>query len=190
MDERLRRPSDLGGRLEAFSPVIDFEIVQPELEAPPACGDGAKVGRPPFDPVMMFEILAIQAQQDLGDHRAEFLISERLSFMRGCRASGRRTGCPTPRRSGRRGSGSPRPGRSSVCFDGPTPPSARPAASRCREREPSTPSLARQGSPQPDAGVQGQSEKRDPSERIALAARRGSDCTSARSGGCRRAPCR
>ena len=37
-----------------------------------------KGGRPPFDPVMMFKVLIIQAQ----NNRAEFLISDRLSFMR------------------------------------------------------------------------------------------------------------
>ena len=39
-------------------------------------------GRPPFDPVMMFKVLVIQAANNLSDERAEFLISDRLSFMR------------------------------------------------------------------------------------------------------------
>jgi hypothetical protein len=43
--------------------------------------DGAKGGRP-FDPVLMFKILVIWAQNDLSDDRAEFLINDRLSFMR------------------------------------------------------------------------------------------------------------
>ncbi|WP_285675200.1 transposase, partial [Paralimibaculum aggregatum] len=54
----------------------------PELDAALAYGDGAKGGRPPFDPVMMFKILVIQAQNNLSDDRAEFLINDRLSFMR------------------------------------------------------------------------------------------------------------
>src|ERR687893_361655 len=45
-------------------------------------GDGARGGRPPFDPVMMFKILVIQAQNTLSDDRTEFLINDRLSFMR------------------------------------------------------------------------------------------------------------
>lgn len=36
----------------------------------------------PNDPVMMFKILVIQAQNNLSDERAEFLINDRLSFMR------------------------------------------------------------------------------------------------------------
>ena len=55
---------------------------RPELEAALSYGDGAKGGRPPFDPVMMFKILVIQAQNNLADDRAEFLINDRLSFMR------------------------------------------------------------------------------------------------------------
>jgi len=44
--------------------------------------DGAQGGRPPFDPVMMFKILVIQAMDNLSDERAEFLINDRMSFMR------------------------------------------------------------------------------------------------------------
>src|SRR4029077_20838137 len=39
-------------------------------------------GRLPFDPVMMFKILVIQTTNNLSDERAEFLINDRLSFMR------------------------------------------------------------------------------------------------------------
>jgi hypothetical protein len=39
-------------------------------------------GRPPLDPVIMLKNLAIEAQHDFSDDRAEFLIPERLSFMR------------------------------------------------------------------------------------------------------------
>ncbi len=41
---------------------VDFELFRPELETALAYADGAKGGRPPFDPVMMFKILVIQAQ--------------------------------------------------------------------------------------------------------------------------------
>jgi transposase len=82
VDERLRRLSSLGDQLEAYAKAVDFELFRPQLEAVLAYGDGAKGGRPPFDPVMMFKILLIQAQNDLSDERAEFFINERLSFMR------------------------------------------------------------------------------------------------------------
>jgi transposase len=82
IDDRLRRVSDLGDQLEAFRVVLDFEIFRPELDAALAYSDGARGGRPPFDPVMMFKILVIQATNNLSDERAEFLINDRLSFMR------------------------------------------------------------------------------------------------------------
>lgn len=44
--------------------------------------DGSKGGRPPFDPVLMFKILVIQALNNLSDERTEYLINNRLSFMR------------------------------------------------------------------------------------------------------------
>ena len=82
VEERLRRLSDIGDQLEAFSTVVDFEMFRPELDAALSYSDGAKGGRPPFDPVMMFKILVIQAQNGLSDDRTEFLINDRLSFMR------------------------------------------------------------------------------------------------------------
>ena len=81
-DDRLRSLIDLGDQLAAFQPVLDFEIFRPELNAALAYSDGARGGRPPFDPVMMFKILVIQATNNLSDERAEFLINDRLSFMR------------------------------------------------------------------------------------------------------------
>jgi IS5 family transposase len=44
--------------------------------------DGAKGGRPPFDLVFMFKVLILQASHSLSDERTEFLIKDRLSFMR------------------------------------------------------------------------------------------------------------
>lgn len=82
VDERLKRLSDIGDQLEAFSRVVDFAIFRPELDAALRYGDGSKGGRPPFDTVMMFKVLVIQAQNNLSDDRAEFLINDRLSFMR------------------------------------------------------------------------------------------------------------
>ena len=44
--------------------------------------DRTEGGRPPFDPALMFKILVTQATNNLSDERAEFLINDRLSFMR------------------------------------------------------------------------------------------------------------
>ena len=82
VDERLKRLSDLGDRLESFQAAVDFEIFRADLMSALAYSDGAQGGRPPFDPVMMFKILVIQALDNLSDERAEFLINDRMSFMR------------------------------------------------------------------------------------------------------------
>ena len=82
IDERLKRLSDLGDQLLAFAKVVDFEIFRSELLRALAYSEGPLGGRPPFDPVAMFKILVIQAANNLSDERAEFLINDRLSFMR------------------------------------------------------------------------------------------------------------
>ena len=82
VDDRLKRLSDLGDQLETFRAAVDFEMFRPDLDAALADSDGAQGGRPPFDPVMMFKVLVIQTTNNLSDERAEFLINDRLSFMR------------------------------------------------------------------------------------------------------------
>ena len=82
VDERLRRLSDLGDQLLTFAAAVDFEVFRPELTRALAYSGGSQGGRPPFDPVMMFKVLVIQAANTLSDERAEFLINDRLSFMR------------------------------------------------------------------------------------------------------------
>src|SRR5215468_10415736 len=57
-------------------------VFRPELNAALSYTDRTEGGRPPFDPVLMFKILVIQATNNLSDERAEFLINDRLSFMR------------------------------------------------------------------------------------------------------------
>lgn len=82
VDERLKRLSGLGDHLEAFAAAVDFEMFRGDLVSALGYADGAQGGRPPFDPVMMFKILVIQAMDNLSDERAEFLINDRMSFMR------------------------------------------------------------------------------------------------------------
>ncbi|AOW46231.1 hypothetical protein A4S02_04875 [Acetobacter ascendens] len=82
VEERLARLSGLGDQLEAFSRTVDFEAFRPDLDKALAYSDGSKGGRPPFDPVLMFKILVIQTLNNLSDERTEYLINDRLSFMR------------------------------------------------------------------------------------------------------------
>lgn len=82
VEERLARLSGLGDQLEEFSRTVDFEVFRTELDKALAYADGSKGGRPPFDSVLMFKILMIQTLSSLSDERTEYLINNRLSFMR------------------------------------------------------------------------------------------------------------
>ena len=73
---------EVGDQLEAFSRAVDFEQFRPDLEQALAYADGSRGGRPPIDPVMMFKVLVIQTINTLSDERTEYLINDRLSFMR------------------------------------------------------------------------------------------------------------
>ena len=72
----------MGAQLEAWVAAVDFEIFRADLDTALAYADGRKGGRPPYDAVLMFKTLIIEAQNNLWDARAEFLIGDRLSFMR------------------------------------------------------------------------------------------------------------
>lgn len=82
VEERLAWLSGLGDQPEAFSRVVDFDVFRCDLERYLAYSDGSKGGGPPFDPVLIFKILVIQTLNNLSDERTEYLINDRLSFMR------------------------------------------------------------------------------------------------------------
>ena len=82
LDERYAALSAAGDPLERLSDAVDFELFRPVLKAALRRSDRSKGGRPPYDPVLMFKILVLQALYSLSDDAAEFLIRDRLSFMR------------------------------------------------------------------------------------------------------------
>ncbi len=82
LDERLKELSAKGDALERLNGLIDFEMFRPDLGRAVPRSDGAKGGRAPFDHVFMFKVLILQASHSLSDERTEFLIKDRLSFMR------------------------------------------------------------------------------------------------------------
>jgi IS5 family transposase len=82
LDERLKDLSAKGDTLERLNGLVDFEMLRPDLARAVPRSDGAKGGRPAFDHVFMFKVLILQTSHSLSDERTEFLIKERLSFMR------------------------------------------------------------------------------------------------------------
>ncbi|TGU44572.1 IS5 family transposase [bacterium M00.F.Ca.ET.152.01.1.1] len=82
IDERYVRLSEAGDPLEKLNAVVPWEVFRKPLGKALKRSDGAKGGRPPYDPVMMFKIMVLQALYGLSDDQAEFQIQDRLSFMR------------------------------------------------------------------------------------------------------------
>src|SRR6185369_15927070 len=82
VDERLKQLSAKGDNLERLSAVVDLELFRADLERAVPRADGSKGGRPPFDHVLMFKTLILQSTHNLSDERTEYLIRDRLSFMR------------------------------------------------------------------------------------------------------------
>ena len=98
--DQLKAISKSGDPLELVERYIDFEVFRPALEAALDYGDRPKGGRPPCDPVLMFKILILGTMNNLSDDRIEFMIRDRLSWLRflgsvsarRCR-TGKRSGC-------------------------------------------------------------------------------------------------
>lgn len=82
LSEHLERLSKHGDPLEVLDATIDFEYFRGWLVEGLGYGNGSKGGRPPFDPVSMFKVLILQAQHNLSDAKMEFMIRDRLSWMR------------------------------------------------------------------------------------------------------------
>ena len=69
-------------RLRFLSEPWIFEYFRSWLVEGLGYGDGRKGGRLPFDPVSMFKALILQTQHNLSDARMEFMIRDRLSWLR------------------------------------------------------------------------------------------------------------
>ncbi len=82
LSDRYAALSAAGDPLERLAAVVDFEVFRGPLIVALRRSDRGKGGRPPFDPVMMFKILVLQALYSLSDEATEFQIKDRLSFQR------------------------------------------------------------------------------------------------------------
>jgi IS5 family transposase len=82
VEERYALLSKAGDPLERLDEVIPWDVFRKPLAKALKRSDGSKGGRPPFPALMMFKILVLQALYDLSDDQAEYVINDRLSFMR------------------------------------------------------------------------------------------------------------
>ena len=71
-----------GDDLERLNAIVDFEMFRADLERAVPRSDRSRGGRPPYDQVLMFRVLILQSSHSLSDERTEYLIKDRLSFMR------------------------------------------------------------------------------------------------------------
>lgn len=82
LEERYAALSKAGDPLERLAAVVDFEVFRAEPDAALRRSDRAKGGRPPFDAVLMFKVLILQALYGLSDEQAEFQVMDRRTFGR------------------------------------------------------------------------------------------------------------
>ena len=72
---------------------MDFAAFRTVLMAALGYGVRVKGGRPPYDPVTMFKVLVLASMHNMSDEGMEFLIRDRLSWLR---FLGFEIGEPTP----------------------------------------------------------------------------------------------
>lgn len=82
LEHHYERLSAAGDPLERLAAAVNFEAFRYRLEKALKRSDRAKGGRPPYDSVLMFKVLILQALYNLSDAQAEFMIRDRLSFLR------------------------------------------------------------------------------------------------------------
>ena len=71
-----------GNDLERLNSLVNFEMFRHSLEAAVPRKVPSKRRSVSFDQVLMFKILILQAMYRLSDERCEYLIKDRISFMR------------------------------------------------------------------------------------------------------------
>ena len=84
-DKRLQALSARGDPLEAIDHLVPWESFRAEIEAVVLTPDELKkssAGRKPFDAILMFRMLVLQALNNLSDEQVEYQVRDRLSFSR------------------------------------------------------------------------------------------------------------
>ena len=82
LDNRYESISKLGDPLEVLGRAIPWEAFRPLLSKALHKLKKSNAGCKPYDSVFMFKILVLQSLNNLSDDKTEFMIKDRLSFMR------------------------------------------------------------------------------------------------------------
>jgi len=79
---RFKQLDNSGDPLPRIQNIVNWQLFRPLLEVVRDREHKCNAGRKPFDIVMMFKVLILHSLHNLSDEQAEFLIRDRLSFMR------------------------------------------------------------------------------------------------------------
>jgi IS5 family transposase len=82
VQDRYEALSRAGDPLESLRTMVPWESFRKHLKKTLQRKDNGLGGRPPFDDVLMFKVLVLQALYNLSDDQTEYQIRDRLSFMR------------------------------------------------------------------------------------------------------------
>jgi transposase, IS5 family len=85
VEERLEAISAKGDPLETVKTAVPWEDFRIDIEAVTETkleDRKSNAGRKPYDAILKFKILVLQSLYNLSDEQTEFLIRDRLSFMR------------------------------------------------------------------------------------------------------------
>ena len=83
-EQRLEELSKEGDPLDRLSATVDFEMFRPVLRRALRRGKRGPGGRPPYDAVLKFKMLVLQALHGLSLAQTSYLVRDRLSWMRFC----------------------------------------------------------------------------------------------------------
>src|SRR3989442_9406904 len=85
VERRLEAISALGDLLETIKTAVPWEAFRTDIEAVTETKPEERksnAGRKPYDAILKFKIVVLQSLYNLSDEQTEFLIRDRLSFMR------------------------------------------------------------------------------------------------------------
>jgi transposase len=85
VERRLEAISALGDPLETIKKIVPWEDFRTDIEAVTETKPEQRksnAGRKPYDTILKFKILVLQSLHNLSDDRTEYLIRDRISFMR------------------------------------------------------------------------------------------------------------